>query len=128
MRMMLNKGLHVDGNNEVRIFNEETVNTFLEVVDDVPYRNSRALGWDTVPWWWYPRPCGQSFSRSSFGHTGYTGTTLWADRENDIGFVSMTNRVYPDDSKSVSWFRNNLANLLFEIIESEKEDQYSFLQ
>ena len=53
---------------------------------------TRALGWDT--------PAGKSsagdyFSESSFGHTGYTGTSIWIDPERDVFVVLLTNRVYP---------------------------------
>ncbi len=38
--------------------------------------------------------CGPTFSRSSFGHTGFTGTSLWIDPERDLVVALMTNRVY----------------------------------
>ncbi|HEX6558468.1 MAG TPA: serine hydrolase [Longimicrobiales bacterium] len=52
----------------------------------------RGLGWDM--------PAGRSsagdyFSASSFGHTGYTGTSIWIDPERDLFVVLLTNRVYP---------------------------------
>ena len=54
--------------------------------------SSRALGWDT--------PSGRSsagdwFSARSFGHTGYTGTSIWIDPTLDLGVVLLTNRVNP---------------------------------
>lgn len=54
--------------------------------------NGRALGWDM--------PAGRSsagdyFSSASFGHTGYTGTSIWIDPERDLFVVLLTNRVYP---------------------------------
>jgi CubicO group peptidase (beta-lactamase class C family) len=54
--------------------------------------SSRALGWDT--------PSGQSsagrfFSPRSFGHTGYTGTSIWIDPERSLFIVLLTNRVNP---------------------------------
>jgi CubicO group peptidase (beta-lactamase class C family) len=53
---------------------------------------SRAIGWDT--------PSGQSsagdyFSARSFGHTGFTGTSIWIDPERDLFVVLLTNRVNP---------------------------------
>jgi CubicO group peptidase (beta-lactamase class C family) len=54
--------------------------------------SSRALGWDTM------RPtssCGTRFSPTSIGHTGFTGTSLWIDRERDLYVVLLTNRVHP---------------------------------
>jgi len=54
--------------------------------------SSRALGWDTM------RPtssCGTRMSPSAIGHTGFTGTSLWIDREQDVYVVWLTNRVHP---------------------------------
>jgi CubicO group peptidase (beta-lactamase class C family) len=53
---------------------------------------SRALGWDTM----LPSSsCGTAISRSAFGHTGFTGTTLWIDPEREVYVVFLTNRVNP---------------------------------
>jgi serine-type D-Ala-D-Ala carboxypeptidase len=53
---------------------------------------SRALGWDTM----LPTSsCGTHMSRSAFGHTGFTGTTLWIDPEREAYVVFLTNRVNP---------------------------------
>ncbi|MDX1577096.1 MAG: serine hydrolase domain-containing protein, partial [Gemmatimonadota bacterium] len=54
--------------------------------------SSRALGWDT--------PSGRSsagrfFTEHAFGHTGFTGTSLWIDPELDLFVVLLTNRVNP---------------------------------
>ncbi|HEX6036443.1 serine hydrolase domain-containing protein [Longimicrobium sp.] len=54
--------------------------------------SSRALGWDT--------PSGESsgghfFSPRSFGHTGYTGTSIWMDPERGLFVVLLTTRVNP---------------------------------
>jgi CubicO group peptidase (beta-lactamase class C family) len=54
--------------------------------------SSRALGWDLM------RPtssCGRRLSRAAFGHTGFTGTSLWIDPLRDLYVVLLTNRVYP---------------------------------
>lgn len=67
----------------------ETVRLFTRRADSA---SSRALGWDT--------PSGRSsagdfFSAASFGHTGFTGTSLWIDPERDLFVVLLTNRVHP---------------------------------
>ena len=55
-------------------------------------QSSRALGWDTM----LPTSsCGTRMSPSAFGHTGFTGTTLWIDPERGIYVVFLTNRVNP---------------------------------
>jgi CubicO group peptidase (beta-lactamase class C family) len=55
-------------------------------------RSSRALGWDTM------RPtssCGTRMSPMAIGHTGFTGTSLWIDRDHDLYVTWLTNRVHP---------------------------------
>lgn len=54
--------------------------------------SSRALGWDTM------RPtssCGTRLSPRAIGHTGFTGTSLWIDPEQDLYVVFLSNRVHP---------------------------------
>jgi CubicO group peptidase (beta-lactamase class C family) len=58
---------------------------------DIP-GGSRALGWDTM----LPTSsCGRRMSPLAFGHTGFTGTSLWIDPVTDAYTVLLTNRVYP---------------------------------
>ncbi len=55
-------------------------------------QSSRALGWDTM----LPTSsCGTRMSAAAFGHTGFTGTSLWIDPARDLYVVFLTNRVYP---------------------------------
>jgi CubicO group peptidase (beta-lactamase class C family) len=57
--------------------------------------SSRALGWDTM----LPTSsCGVRMSDRAFGHTGYTGTSLWLDPEANRYAVLLTNRVHPNRS------------------------------
>jgi CubicO group peptidase (beta-lactamase class C family) len=60
-----------------------------------PAGTSRALGWDTPS---NPSQSGKYFSPSSFGHLGYTGTSLWIDPERKISVTLVTNRSWPDCS------------------------------
>jgi CubicO group peptidase (beta-lactamase class C family) len=54
--------------------------------------SSRALGWDTM----LPTSsCGTRMSPAAIGHTGFTGTSMWIDREKDLYVVLLTNRVHP---------------------------------
>lgn len=57
-----------------------------------PEGSSRALGWDTPS---ENSSAGHFMSAQSFGHTGYTGTSLWVDPTRDIVIVLLTNRVNP---------------------------------
>ena len=73
----------------------ETIEQFTRRAD-VP-GSTRALGWDTKSATGYSS-AGDYFSTSSFGHTGYTGTSLWVDPEQDLYLLLLTNRTYPDDT------------------------------
>ena len=71
----------------------ETLQRFIER-GTVP-GSSRALGWDTM----LPTSsCGTRLSPASFGHTGFTGTSLWIDPERDLYIVLLTNRLHPSRS------------------------------
>jgi CubicO group peptidase (beta-lactamase class C family) len=59
----------------------------------MPPGTSRALGWDTPS---APSQSGKYFSPRSFGHLGYTGTSLWIDRERQLSIALLTNRTWPD--------------------------------
>jgi CubicO group peptidase (beta-lactamase class C family) len=68
-------------------FSPERVAEFIRR-SDVP-NSSRALGWDTM----LPTSsCGTRMSDAAFGHTGFTGTSLWIDPGRDRYFVLLTNR------------------------------------
>ena len=56
---------------------------------------SRALGWDKPS---SPSQSGKYFSAASFGHLGYTGTSLWIDPERQLSVTLLTNRTWPDCS------------------------------
>ena len=73
----------------VSIFGQGRVDHFTRRQSE---ESTRALGWDT--------PSGRSsagdyFSARSFGHTGYTGTSIWIDPTRELGVVLLTNRVNP---------------------------------
>lgn len=73
-----------------RLASAETVRLFVKRFSTAT--GSRALGWDTM----LPTSsCGTQISRSAFGHTGFTGTTLWIDPEREAYVVFLTNRVNP---------------------------------
>jgi len=59
-----------------------------------PPGTSRTLGWDTPS---APSQSGRYFSASSYGHLGYTGTSLWIDPERDLSITLLTNRTWPDN-------------------------------
>jgi serine-type D-Ala-D-Ala carboxypeptidase len=61
--------------------------------------SSRGLGFDTKQT--EPSRGGPQWPPSTFGHTGYTGTSLWVSRNPNVFAVLLTNRVHPDDSPSM---------------------------
>jgi len=72
-------------------FRADTLRTFINRRIDVP-GSSRALGWDTM----LPTSsCGTRMSARAFGHTGFTGTSLWIDPDREVYVVLLTNRVHP---------------------------------
>jgi len=96
--MLLNNGVYYDKDGkECRLIKEETVKLFTTCwTEGINYPNSRALGFDTKPSPpdWGP-PCGYKFSNNSFGHTGFTGTSAWADKEKNLIVIILTNAVHP---------------------------------
>lgn len=60
----------------------------------IPPGSTRALGWDTPSDSGYSS-AGTQLSRRSFGHTGFTGTSIWMDPERDLFLILLTNRVNP---------------------------------
>jgi CubicO group peptidase (beta-lactamase class C family) len=72
-------------------FRQDTVERFTTRRAGIP-GSSRALGWDTM----LPTSsCGTRMSPRAFGHTGFTGTSLWIDPDRGIYAVLLTNRVHP---------------------------------
>lgn len=71
---------------------------------------SRALGWDTPS---SNSSAGRFFSLRSFGHTGFTGTSIWADPERELFVVLLTNRVNPTrDNQKIGPLRRAVADVV----------------
>ena len=73
-----------------RIVDCETVRLFTTVQQ--PGFSSRALGWDTPS---ANSSAGSLMSAQAFGHTGFTGTSMWMDPAKDLFVILLTNRVHP---------------------------------
>lgn len=86
-QMMLNGGAY----GGKRLLNPATIALFTRRANLVEGA-SRALGWDTPS---NPSSAGALFSQSSYGHTGFTGTSLWIDPERELFAILLTNRVHP---------------------------------
>jgi serine-type D-Ala-D-Ala carboxypeptidase len=75
------------------LFRRPTVFLFTERQATHP-GTSRALGWDTPS---QPSQSGQYLCQNSFGHLGYTGTSLWIDPKRGVSITLLTNRTWPDN-------------------------------
>ncbi len=89
MQLMLNKGTYGD----VTLLKPETVDNFTKRQSTI---SRRGWGWDK------PEPekgkggsASEFAPKSTFGHTGFTGTCVWADPDNQLVYVFLSNRVYP---------------------------------
>jgi CubicO group peptidase (beta-lactamase class C family) len=81
-QMMLNGGEY----NGTRLIADSTVQLFTTRA-----AGSRALGWDTCVG---DGSCGKYLSERAYGHTGFTGTSMWIDPDRDMFVILLTNRVH----------------------------------
>ena len=83
---------------------------------NLPPGSSRALGWDTPS---ENSSAGTLFSPRSFGHTGFTGTSIWMDPTRDLVLVLLTNRVNPtrENSRHIA-LRKAVADLTAGIVDA----------
>ena len=110
VRMLMNGG-ELDGK---RYIKATTIKRFLKRTDA-----PRALGWDLVT------PGGKSsaghrFSATSWGHLGFTGTSIWVDPEKDLAVILLSNRVWPTpENIKIRKFRPVLHDTVVECVEGK---------
>jgi uncharacterized protein YbbC (DUF1343 family)/CubicO group peptidase (beta-lactamase class C family) len=104
-RMLLNLG-ELDG---VRIFKPETVKLMTSVQTPPNVNGRRGLGWDIDTGFSGPR--GEIFPLGSYGHTGWTGTSLWIDPFSKTFVIFLSNRNHPTEKGSVVALRKKLGTL-----------------
>ena len=80
----------IAGEDGRRLFRAETARQFTAVQDSS--FSSRALGWDTPTG---ENSAGTKMKRPAYGHTGFTGTSIWIDPARGVFVVLLTNRVNP---------------------------------
>jgi len=91
-QFMLNEGALPDHS---RLLKKETVHQFTQIA--VPARrgvSARTLGWEALPTGEETSSAGTLFGPASYGHTGWTGTSLWIDPDRDLFVLLFTNRAY----------------------------------
>ena len=82
---------------------------------------ARGLGWDIVTT--YSTNRGDLFPLGTFGHTGFTGTSLWLDPATDTFVVFLSNRVHPDGKGDVASLRGRVASIVAGAIVSTSVDK-----
>lgn len=113
-RLLLSNG-QLEGR---RLFHEDTLRQWLtpravilgKDSAEQPLRGWRAYGWDVdTP---YSTPRGELFPKDrSFGHTGFTGTSLWLDPATRTAVIILTNRLHPDEKGNVTPLRRQVGTL-----------------
>jgi uncharacterized protein YbbC (DUF1343 family)/CubicO group peptidase (beta-lactamase class C family) len=104
-QMMLDQGQ----GRGVRLFRPETVQKFISPASPADQPILRGLGWDIdSP---YSSNRGELFPIGSYGHTGFTGTSVWIDPTSRTYVILLTNVVHPHRGKSLSSLRSRVATI-----------------
>jgi uncharacterized protein YbbC (DUF1343 family)/CubicO group peptidase (beta-lactamase class C family) len=105
-QMILNGGI---GPNGRRVLSPLAVRAMLDA-GATPTGQRRGLGWDVQTG--YSAPRGALFGDLSFGHTGFTGTSLWIDPETETFVIILSSRLHPDGrGRSPTSLRTDVATL-----------------
>jgi|YNPBryunderm2012_1023409.scaffolds.fasta_scaffold00045_31 CubicO group peptidase (beta-lactamase class C family) len=104
-QMMLNKG-EFRGK---RILSPLAVERMTEIFPRLDFAG-RGFGWDLNSD--YATVRGDLFGYQSYGHSGYTGTSIWVDPETATAVIFLTNRVHPDDKGEIIAMRSKIANVV----------------
>ncbi|MGA8028890.1 MAG: exo-beta-N-acetylmuramidase NamZ domain-containing protein [Bryobacteraceae bacterium] len=91
----------------VRIFEPMTVKKFTEPASPADQPILRTLGWDMDSPFSSNR--GELYPIGSYGHTGFTGTSMWLDETTNSFIILLTNVVHPKRGKSLSSLRSRVA-------------------
>lgn len=98
------------------ILRPETISVFTRR-ETAPPGTSRTLGWDTPS---SPSQSGKYFSVGSFGHLGYTGTSLWIDPQRQLSVALLTNRTWPDcTNQAIKQVRPRFHDAIIEALEGK---------
>jgi uncharacterized protein YbbC (DUF1343 family)/CubicO group peptidase (beta-lactamase class C family) len=117
-RMLIRNGsLH-----GTRIFKPETVRLMTSVHTPESHPERRGLGWDIDSG--YSGPRGKFLTLGSYGHTGWTGTSLWIDPFSQTFIIFLSNRNHPDENGNVQALRSTLGTLAAEAI---KDFNFSYV-
>jgi len=109
-RMLLNGG-ELGG---VRVLSPATVQLMVSVQTPANVVDRRGLGWDLDSG--YAGPRGAHFPVGSYGHTGWTGTSLWVDPFSRTFVILLSNRNHPTEAGSVVALRRQVGTLAAEAV------------
>ncbi|MDZ7290563.1 MAG: serine hydrolase [candidate division KSB1 bacterium] len=113
LQMLLNMGAYENG----RLLKPETVALFT-ARQNLVSGSSRALGWDTADG---TNSAGHLMSSRAFGHTGFTGTSVWVDPEKNLFVILLSNRVHPTRSNQrLVSFRARLHDAVMRAVEGSQ--------
>ena len=121
-QFMLRRGMNASG---ARIVRAATVDTFITRAAWFGGKSeARALGWQAVPTGEEVSSAGTRFGVHSFGHTGWTGTSLWIDPDRGVFVVLLTNRAYQPRARkpftTLKRVRGRLADLAAEASDARR--------
>jgi CubicO group peptidase (beta-lactamase class C family) len=119
---MLRRGVSASG---ARIVRAATVDTFITRAAWFGGRSeARALGWQALPTGEEVSSAGTRFGVHSFGHTGWTGTSLWIDPDRGVFVVLLTNRAFQPRARkpftTLKRVRGQLADLAAEASDARR--------
>jgi uncharacterized protein YbbC (DUF1343 family)/CubicO group peptidase (beta-lactamase class C family) len=96
------------------LFNPATIRTFTTPASPPNQPILRGLGWDIQSP--YSGVRGTLFPVGSFGHTGFTGTSIWLDTASNTYVILLTNSVHPHQRKSITPLRGQIATIVAESV------------
>jgi uncharacterized protein YbbC (DUF1343 family)/CubicO group peptidase (beta-lactamase class C family) len=105
-QMLLNGGVY----NGARILSPMTIATMTRPRAVAESGAARGLGWDIATT--FSSDKGDLFPLGSFGHTGFTGTSIWIDPATDSFVIFLSNRVHPDGKGDVGPLRGRVASIV----------------
>jgi uncharacterized protein YbbC (DUF1343 family) len=108
-RMLLNGG----SLNGVRILSSATVHRMI-AVRELPGGIERGLGWDIASP--YSQEQDVAFGPGSYGHTGYSGTSMWLDPKRGAYVIILTSRLYPNDRGDAKPLREHVARIVADVL------------
>jgi uncharacterized protein YbbC (DUF1343 family)/CubicO group peptidase (beta-lactamase class C family) len=105
-----------------RLLSSQTVALMTRPIVVSETGETRGLGWDINTSFSSNR--GELFPLGSFGHTGFTGTSIWIDRVSQTFVVFLSNRVHPDGKGDVTPLRAKVATVVASAIEDTPIEAY----